>query len=408
MTRNPQNKTLIVAPKSTSGNWIHELNKCLSDWNIIHYQGSERQDLLTTLFPKQCLVMTYDILVRDIDSLMEHHYSTIIFDEAQYLKNPQSSRVNSAKLLTADFTIALTGTPIENSLLDLWSIFSVLSPKHLGSWTQFKKRFAYPIEHGQTARLNDLKNLIQPLLLRRRKEDVVFDLPPKIELNELVSLSTFERDTYNQLRIQAKRIIQENPQQAKFLVLSLLTKLRQVCCHRKLVLDSASNHSSKLDRALEIVQNLHQNKRKVLVFSQFVRLLQLFKEQLIESEMDLCYLDGSTSSQQRQAEIDRFQTTDVSIFLISLKAGGSGINLTKATEVIHLDPWWNPAVEDQASDRAHRIGQTQTVTVIRLVAEDSIETQILKLQEEKRRIASDLLSDSISKLSLEDITHLLD
>lgn len=405
---NNQNKTLIITPKSTSGNWISELNKCLSDWSIIHYQGPNRQDLLRTLFSKQCLVLTYDILVRDLDHLMEHHYSTIVFDEAQYLKNPQSSRVKSAKLLTADFTIALTGTPIENSLLDLWSIFSVVSPKHLGSWTQFKKRFAQPIESGQLTRLNDLKKLIQPLLLRRRKEDVALDLPPKIELNEFVSLSTFERDTYNQLRTQAKRIIRENPQQAKFLVLSLLTKLRQVCCHRKLVLESASNHSSKLDRALEIVQNLHQNKRKVLVFSQFVRLLKLFKEILINANIDFCYLDGATSSQQRQDEIDRFQETDVSIFLISLKAGGSGINLTRATEVIHLDPWWNPAVEDQASDRAHRIGQTQTVTVIRLIAEDSIETQILKLQEEKRKIATDLLSDSVSKLSLEDITQLLE
>ena len=188
-----------------------------------------------------------------------------------------------------------------------------------------KKRFAHPIESGQTKRLNDLK-LIEPLLLRRRKEDVAFDLPPKIELNEFVSLSTFERDTYNQLRTQAKRIIQDNPQQAKFLVLSLLTKLRQVCCHRKLVLESASNHSSKLNRALEIVQNLHQNKRKVLIFSQFVRLLKLFKELLINEDIDFCYLDGATSSQQRQEEINRFQNTDVSIFLISLKAGGSGIN----------------------------------------------------------------------------------
>ena len=210
------------------------------------------------------------------------------------------------------------------------------------------------------------------------------------------------------MRNQAKRVIRENPQQAKFLVLSLLTKLRQVCCHRKLVLESASNHSSKLDRALEIVQNLHQNKRKVLVFSQFVRLLKLFREQLVKANMEFCYLDGASSSQHRQDEIDRFQNTDVSLFLISLKAGGSGINLTSATEVIHLDPWWNPAVEDQASDRAHRIGQTQTVTVIRMVAEDSIETQILQLQEEKRKIAADLLSDSVSKLSLEEITQLLE
>jgi len=403
-----QNKVLIVAPKSTSGHWLSELNKCLSDWNIYHYHGPDRHGALNTLFPKQCLVMTYDIMVRDIESLLEHHYSTIIFDEAQYLKNPQASRALSAKLLTADFRIALTGTPIENSLLDLWSIFAVVSPKHLGSWSQFKKRFVHPIETGQTQRLKDLQKLIDPLLLRRKKETVAFDLPAKIELNELVPLSTFERDMYEQLKKQAKQIIAENPQQAKFLVLSLLTKLRQVCCHRKLVLDSASNHSSKLNRALEIVQNLRHDKRKVLIFSQFVQLLQLFKSMLEAENIDLCYLDGSTQSQQRQQEIDRFQKSDVPVFLISLKAGGSGINLTSATEVIHLDPWWNPAVEDQASDRAHRIGQTQTVTVIRLVAEDSIETQIIRLQSEKRKIAQDLLSDSISKLSLQEINELLE
>ena len=403
-----QNKVLIIAPKSTSGHWLSELNKCLPDWNVGHYHGPDRHGTLNTLFPKHCLVMTYDIMVRDIENLLEHHYSTIIFDEAQYLKNPQASRALSAKLLTADFRIALTGTPIENSLLDLWSIFSVVLPKHLGSWSQFKKRFVQPIETGQTQRLTDLQQLIDPLLLRRKKETVAFDLPAKIEINELVPLSTFERDMYEQLKKQAKQIIVENPQQAKFLVLSLLTKLRQVCCHRKLILDSASNHSSKLNRALEIVQNLRHDKRKVLIFSQFVRLLQLFKNMLEAENIDLCYLDGSTQSQHRQQEIDRFQNSDVPVFLISLKAGGSGINLTSATEVIHLDPWWNPAVEDQASDRAHRIGQTQTVTVIRLVAEDSIETQIVRLQQEKRKIAQDLLSDSISKLSLQEINELLE
>ena len=402
-----QGKVLIIAPKSTSGNWLRELEKCLDNWTILHYQGPDRKELLHTFFPKQCLVLTYDIMVRDIEHLMEFHYSTIVFDEAQYLKNPKSSRFQSAILLRSDFSIALTGTPIENSLLDLWAILHVVLPNHLGNWGQFKKRFLTPIELGNHSRLKDLQKLIAPFLLRRKKNEVANELPPKIEINEFVTLSTFERDTYDQLKIQAKKIIEDNPQQAKFLVLSLLTKLRQVCCHRGLVVESASDHSSKLDRAMEIIRGMQTEQRKVLIFSQFVQLLKKLQTILINEGLDFCYLDGGTPNHKRQSEIDRFQETDTSIFLISLKAGGSGINLTSATEVIHLDPWWNPAVEDQASDRAHRIGQTQTVTVIRLVADDSIETQILRLQEEKRHIAENLLSDSVSKLSIEDIEQLL-
>lgn len=405
---NSQKKTLVIAPKSTHGHWMKELTTCLEDWTIIQYSGPERVELLQSPFSKQCLIMTYDVMVRDIEHLLQESYATIIFDEAQYLKNPQASRFKSANLLQADFSLALTGTPIENSLLDLWSIFQIVLPKHLGSWGQFKKRFIVPIEAGNRYRLEDLKKIIKPFLLRRQKEDVALDLPEKLEVNEFISLSTFEQDTYDQLKIQAKNIIRENPQQAKFLVLSLLTKLRQVCCHRGLVIDSASDHSSKLDRAMEIINGLHQDNRKVLVFSQFVQLLKHMKTRLENANIEFCYLDGSTHSDKRQSEIDRFQETDVTVFLISLKAGGSGINLTKATEVIHLDPWWNPAVEDQASDRAHRIGQLQTVTVIRLVAENTIESQILRLQQEKRHIAQDILSDSISKLSLHEIEELLD
>lgn len=403
-----QSKVLIIAPKSTSGNWLKTLEECLTDWTIMHYQGSNREELLHSFLPKQCLVMTYDVMVRDIEHLLQYEYTSVVFDEAQNLKNPQSSRFQAAILLKSTFNIALTGTPIENSILDLWSIFQVVLPNHLGSWAQFKVRFVAPIDAGNSYRLTDLKKLIHPFLLRRKKEEVAQDLPEKLEVNEIITLSTFERDTYEQLKIQAKQIIKDNPQQAKFLVLSLLTKLRQVCCHRGLIVESASNYSSKLNRALEIIQSLANEGKKILVFSQFVRLLQLFKTMLEKENIELCYLDGGTSSANRQSEIERFQESDVSVFLISLKAGGSGINLTSATEVIHLDPWWNPAVEDQASDRAHRIGQTQTVTIIRLVADNTIETQILKLQSEKRKIAEDLLTDSISKLSLAEIEDLLD
>jgi SNF2 family DNA or RNA helicase len=284
---------------------------------------------------------------------------------------------------------------------------SIVVPNHLGTWKLFRNRFVKPIESGNVDRLQDLKFLLNPFLKRRVKEEVTPDLPAKIEINDIIPLSLFERDTYDQIRQQAQSILKSAPSQAKFQVLPLLTKLRQICCHRGLVISSASDHSSKLDRAMEILEQINQGNRKVLIFSQFVQLLQKMKERIIERNWEYCYLDGSTSTNQRQIEIERFQEGTPKIFLISLKAGGSGINLTQATEVIHLDPWWNPAIEDQASDRAHRIGQTQTVTVIRLLAEDTIETQILRLQQEKRAIANNILGDNLSSLTLDELSEIL-
>ncbi len=404
----PTYSVIIVAPKSTLGNWLKECTICLQDWSISIYQGNNRDRLLTPSTSKQCLIMTYDILTRDVGILNKQHWNTLVLDEAQAVKNPHSARSQSVHLLKRDFTLALTGTPIENSLMDLWSIISIVAPNHLGPLKQFKLRFATPIQLGQTHRLDDLKQLIHPFLLRRQKEHVAPDLPEKIEINEIIPLSTFERDSYDLIRLQAKQILEENPGQARFLILASLTKLRQICCYRGLVVPATSEQSSKLDRAIELLQEFQKSGRKVLIFSQFVRLLKKLQERIEGKGFSYCYLDGSTPSIKREQEIERFQSTKTDIFLISLKAGGNGINLTAATEVIHLDPWWNPAVEDQASDRAHRIGQTKTVTVIRLLAENTIETHILRLQEEKRRIADNILSDNISSLSLNEIQELLD
>lgn len=402
-----KNKTLVIAPKSTLHNWLNEAQQCLPDWDIAIYDGHTRQDLLQSIFPKQCLIMTYDIAVKDIEILSTYTWKTLVLDEAQFLKNPESGRHKSIKMLEANFTLALTGTPVENSLLDLWSIMSIVVPNHLGSWKLFRNRFVKPIESGNVDRLRDLQFLLNPFLKRRVKEEVTPDLPAKIEINDIIPLSLFERDTYDQIRQQAQSLLKSAPSQAKFQILPLLTKLRQICCHRGLVISSASDHSSKLDRAMEILEQINQGNRKVLIFSQFVQLLQKMKERIIERDWEYCYLDGSTPTNQRQIEIERFQEGTPKIFLISLKAGGSGINLTQATEVIHLDPWWNPAIEDQASDRAHRIGQTQTVTVIRLLAEDTIETQILRLQQEKRTIANNILGDNLSSLTLDELSEIL-
>ena len=402
-----QSKTLIIAPKSTLSNWLIEAQRCLPEWDVALYDGNKRHDLLQSILPKQCLIMTYDIVVKDIELLSKYTLKTLILDEAQFIKNPDSARHKSVKMLTSTFTLALTGTPIENSLLDLWAIMSVVVPNHLGSWKLFRNRFIKPIESGNQERLNDLKYLLHSFLKRRVKEEVTPDLPPKIEVNEIIPLSVFERDTYDQIKLQAQSLLKSAPTQAKFQILPLLTKLRQICCHRGLVVSSASDYSSKLDRAMEILSQLCQSNRKVLIFSQFVQLLKKMETRIIEREWEYCYLDGGTSTQQRQIEIERFQMGTPQVFLISLKAGGSGINLTQATEVIHLDPWWNPAIEDQASDRAHRIGQTQTVTVIRLLAEDTIETQILRLQQEKRAIAHNILGDNLSALTLDELSEIL-
>ena len=302
-----QEKTIIVAPKSTMGNWLNETRNCLLDWDIALYDGPNRKDLLQSIFPKQCLIMTYDIVTKDIEILRQHQWKTLILDEAQSIKNPESARHKSIRHIQADFTIALTGTPIENSLLDLWAIVNIILPQHLGSWKLFRQRFVKPIESGETNRLHDLRTLLSPFLKRRLKEDVTPDLPPKLEINEIIPLSLFERDTYDQIREQAQILIKKSPENVKFQILPLLTKLRQICCHRGLVIPSASDHSSKLDRALELIQEFHQHNRKVLIFSQFVQLLKKLQERITTLNMEYCYLDGSTPSHKRQEEIERFQ-----------------------------------------------------------------------------------------------------
>ena len=307
---------------------------------------------------------------------------------------------------------AMTGTPIENHLGDLWSIFHFLNPTLLGSFKHFQLGYLRATEREQSSeQRTHLKKLIQPFLLRRSKDEVLRELPPITTLRHEVRLSDDEALRYALLRRQINDKLRSTQGQRdhKLQVLAEITRLRRFCCHPRLAFPDAPTESSKLQVFLDLAEELHENGHRALVFSQFVDFLGLVREQLDERKLSYLYLDGSTAKDARQSRVKAFQTGDASLFLISLKAGGFGLNLTAADYVIHLDPWWNPAVEAQATDRAHRIGQERPVTVYRLVTKDTIEERIVELHQEKRAIAEAVLDETAngSELTSEALLSLL-
>jgi superfamily II DNA or RNA helicase len=384
---------LVVAPTSVASNWIAEAARFAPSLSVVLYHGSGREEHLASLGPGAVLVTTYDILARDVDALSQIPLATALFDEAQALKNAQSLRAKAAAQIRADVRFALSGTPVENHLGELWSLFRIVLPGLLGSWESFRERFATPIERGRSApRRRALAALLRPFLLRRTKEEVARELPSKTEVERSITLSPDERITYEAVRQEAVAAAEnagEGPQ-ARFAILAALTRLRLAACHPRLVGDDAPLASSKVGALLELVEEIREAGHRALVFSQFTKHLALAREALDGAGVSYLYLDGSTPAPERPALVQRFQAGEGTLFLISLKAGGTGLNLTGADYVIHMDPWWNPAVEDQATDRAHRIGQTKPVTVVRLVAEATIERAVLSLHAEKRELAQAL------------------
>jgi SNF2 family DNA or RNA helicase len=314
--------------------------------------------------------------------------------------------------LDGDFKIATTGTPVENHLGELWNLFRFLNPSLLGSHDTFQEKFSNPIERYQDKDAQKaLQKVVKPFILRRRKNQVLDDLPAKTEIVLNIEMSVEERSFYESLRQSALERLtsEEEGQDKRFKILAELTKLRLACCNPKLVNEEVPIGSSKLEAFVEILEELRENNHRALVFSQFVKHLEIIKQYLTENGIAYQYLDGSTPSNKRQESIDAFQKGTGDVFLISLKAGGVGLNLTAADYVIHLDPWWNPAVEDQATDRAHRIGQQRPVTVYRLVTEDTVESKILKLHETKRDLADSLLegTEGSGKLSADELLALI-
>jgi SNF2 family DNA or RNA helicase len=326
----------------------------------------------------------------------------------------QTKRSKAAMELKAEFRLITTGTPVENHLGELWTLFHFLNPGLLGSFKRFNENFAGPIERDQdTEARNRLRKLIRPFILRRLKNDVLQELPPKTEINLEVEMSGDELVLYEAQRIKALETIsshdEEGAGQQHLRILAEIMKLRRLCCNPALVLPDCNIASSKLKVFADTLEELLSNKHKALIFSQFVDHLKIIRQHLDSKGISYQYLDGSTPIKKRKDRINRFQNGEGDVFLISLKAGGAGLNLTAADYVIHMDPWWNPAVEDQASDRAHRIGQDRPVTVYRLVVKDSIEEQIVALHKEKRALADSLLegTDSAGKVSAKELLGLL-
>ncbi len=409
-------RALIVAPTSVVTNWVREIEKFAPTLTTALWHGAGRKDQADELENANVIVTSYALLRRDIDLLSKLKLTYAILDEAQNIKNPLSATAQAAKDLRADHRLALTGTPIENRLSEIWSIFEFVSPGLLGPLQKFEEKFGRPIDQGDSKQAARLRATIHPFILRRTKNEVVKDLPPKIESDKFIDLAPEQKAIYMQVLREVRAQVMGEVERvgvakSQLHILAGLTKLRQAACDARLLgLPREFSHedSGKLMALRELVDECQSSGHKVLVFSQFVSMLKLIVDALDEDKVRYEYLDGSTTD--RQDRIERFQQDPtIPVFLISLKAGGSGLNLTAADTVVHFDPWWNPAVEDQASDRAHRIGQSKVVTVYRLVAAGTIEEKILELKQKKKDLVASVLSEDAGgakKLTREDLDDL--
>jgi SNF2 family DNA or RNA helicase len=401
---------LVVAPVSVVPNWVSEVNRFAPALRVkTLHDSDDRTVTLTSLEAGDLLVTSYGLLLSEEDALTAKHWATVILDEAHVIKNYHTKTSKAAMTLQADFRIILTGTPLQNHLGEMWNLFQFINPGLLGDLSRFTEMFVRPADEHTRERL---KKLISPFILRRTKTAVLKELPPKTEIVRKITLSDEETAFYEMLRRKAIESLEsdDSPQGAKHIkILAEITRLRQACCHPALVSPGTGIESTKLSVFLEIASELKESGHRALVFSQFVTHLSLVRKALDEAGFSYQYLDGSTPTMKRLVEVRNFQNGVGDFFLISLKAGGLGLNLTSADYVIHLDPWWNPAIEDQASDRAYRIGQVQPVTVYRLVAKHTIEEKIIQLHHTKRDLADSLLegSDRAAKLSINELMELI-
>jgi SNF2 family DNA or RNA helicase len=394
---------LIVSPTSVSPNWRAEIARFVPHLRVLALTGADRSERFAQIARHDVVLTTYALLQRDIETLAGQEWQMAVLDEAQAIKNPRSKGAQAAGRLRAGQRLALTGTPMENHLEELWSVFSFAVPGLLGERTAFGRAFRTPIEkRGDTERRRVLSSRLRPFLLRRTKEVVALDLPEKSEIVTRIELEGPQRDLYETIRIAMHERVRDALRQrglarSHIVVLDALLKLRQVCCDPRLLKVSAARgvrRSAKLEALLEMVPELIDEGRRILLFSQFTSMLDLIKPELREREIAFVELRGET--RDRVTPVQRFQAGEAPVFLISLKAGGTGLNLTAADTVIHYDPWWNPAVERQATDRAHRIGQHKPVFVYKLIAAGTVEERIVEMQERKAELAAGLFDESAS------------
>jgi SNF2 family DNA or RNA helicase len=382
-------------------NWRNEAQRFTTDLKVLILQGVERKQYFDRLNDYDLILTTYPLILRDkvIYDTQKFHY--LILDEAQAIKNAKSKTTQTIYALHAQHRLCLTGTPLENHLGEIWSMYHFLMPGYLGQYERFNRLFRNPIEKlGDAQRGQQLRQRVQPFMLRRRKEFVAKELPKKTEIIRTVPLSGVQRDLYETVRLAMDKKVHDEINRkglagSHIMILEALLKLRQVCCDPRLVkLDRAKGvkKSAKLDLLMTLVPEMVAEGRKILIFSQFVSMLEIIEQELKQHKISYSLLTGKT--QKREAVINTFQEGDSEVFLISLKAGGVGLNLTAADTVIHYDPWWNPAVERQATDRAYRIGQEKPIFVYKLLTEDTVEEKILKLQEKKQLLADSLYGDA--------------
>jgi superfamily II DNA or RNA helicase len=410
--------SLVVVPTSLVDNWARELRRFAPGLRLAVYHGPKREAVVSDLSTAHVVITTYPVLIRDQPVLIDRSFYYVILDEAQAIKNHRSQVSAAVKLLTSRYRLCLSGTPVENNLEELWSIFDFVMPSLFGRITSFKGRFLRPIERGgDKTRLLALRARIEPFVLRRMKEQVAKELPPKTELVRSVELTAEQRDLYESIRLSAhadvrKAIRGKGISGSAITILDALMKLRQVCCDPQLVrLPSAQSveQSAKRELFFEMLTLQLSQGRKVLVFSQFARMLAILSEGLLERGIRHVTLTGQVPDRQRR--VDAFQNGDCDVFLISLKAGGTGLNLTRADTVIHYDPWWNAAAQLQATDRAYRIGQTRPVFVHNLVVAGSVEERMMDLQRRKRFLSDSLFAKEASGtgrgFELADVEHLL-
>nr|WP_294518383.1 DEAD/DEAH box helicase [uncultured Rhodopila sp.] len=414
LERAEEGPCLVVAPTSVCPNWQAEIARFAPTLTTHRLPAvGDRAGLIEGLGVRDVLVCSYGLLHQSADLLGGRSWRMVVLDEAQAIKNAETKRAQAVQGLQAGFRLALTGTPVENYLDELWSLFNFVNAGVLGSREGFQKRFAKPIERDKDVHARQaLRALLRPFLLRRTKAAVLSELPPRTEQTLNVEMLDGERAFYEALRQRSLERIEalDAPEgRRKIQILAEITRLRRACCNPALIDAAAGVPSGKLATFLELVEELIRNRHKALVFSQFVGHLELVRAALDARGVRYEYLDGSTPSAEREKRVAAFQAGGADLFLISLKAGGTGLNLTAADYVVHLDPWWNPAVEDQASDRAHRIGQERPVTIYRLVMQDSIEERILALHRDKRDLASELLdgSETAGRLSEEALLDLI-
>ena len=403
---NKDKKSIVITPTALIYNWKNELEKFAPTLKVglLHAAKSEREKILDNIDNYDVILTTYTTYKNDIDKYKNINFDYCIIDEAQNIKNPDAIITKAIKNVNAKVKFALTGTPIENNLMELWSIFDFIMPGYLYNKSKFKSIFV-----NNDKNIIELKNLIKPFILRRTKKEVITELPDKIEQKIIIDLEKEHKRAYKGYVNLITRKIKENNQD-NITVFSYLTKLRQLCLSPELMVKNYQGKNSKLDVLINIIND--SSDEKILVFSQFTKVLEVICKRLNEENISYSYLDGKTSAKDRVKLVEEFNTNNNKVFLISLKAGGTGLNLTSANIVVHFDPWWNPAVEDQASDRAHRIGQKNVVNVIKLIAKGTAEERVINLQETKKELIEDVIngnldnSSTLKNLSKDDIIDL--